>query len=418
MDWRVPTGISSRRSNCSRKIRTKPSPAYRFARFADAVLAGLECVVISAEAQDNVHRIFESLNNRGTELTQADLIRNYVFMRLTSGAAQFYEFSWMPLEKQFTADELTLLFWLSLVRDQPTITQRQTYVEQQKRLQQMTTPTQLKSALRRVMDDAVLLELILRPERESSIKVQLRLQRLKDWGSTTAQPMLMYLLRLRAEGKADSHQVSRAMRYLESYYVRRMVMGRATMNMNRVLLAAPNHLHAARGPVDEEFRKYLSGDGKHWATDDELRKEVVQTPFYRHGRAHQKMLVLKWIERELGDMEVDFDPDLTIEHVMPQHLTQAWRAELLRGQPAGTSADYLHGQLVHTLGNLTLTRRNSSLSDKSFGDKKAIIHKYGSNLKMNKDVTPSHHWDATKIQWRSKLMVERIIKNWPGPADE
>lgn len=248
-------------------------------RLAISVLDGLECVVITSEAQDNVHRIFESLNNRGTDLTQADLIRNYVFMRLSSGAAQFHEFHWAPLEKRFNAEELTLLFWLSLVRDQPTITQRQTYVEQQKRLQQMATDTQLRNALKRAMDDADLLELILRPELEASIKLRIRLQRLKDWKSTTAQPVLMYLLRLRAEGDADVHEIARAMHYLESYYVRRMVMGRATMNMNRVLLAAPKHLHAAKGPVDEEFRKYLSGQGKHWATDAELRKEVFKNPF-------------------------------------------------------------------------------------------------------------------------------------------
>lgn len=382
----------------------------------EAALGGLECVHITARATDNVHRIFESLNNRGTPLTQADLIRNYVFMRLDNKSEDFYEFTWKSLEARFNAEELTKLFWLDLVRDHPTITQRQTYVEQQKVLERRKTTAQLKNAIEDIAGRGHLLELILRPEAEQSLKVRRRLQRLKDWQTTTADPILMYLLECRENGRADSHTIARAMMYLESYFVRRVVMGRATMNMNRVLLAAPRALdRRSATPPDEELRRYLSDAGKHWATDAELRTEVVSKPFYNHGKAHQKMLILKWIEESLSDNEFELAHDLTIEHVMPQTLPPEWQKELRKGVGPGEDIYQVHDQLVHTLGNLTLTRRNQEMSNKPFAEKKQLLRKYGSGLQMTKDITRKHLWNPADIRARGSEMVERIIKSWPGP---
>ena len=389
------------------------------AEVARAMLDGLECVSVVADQSDNVHRIFESLNNRGQPLTQADLIRNYVFMRLSSSAEDFHEYTWKPLEEKFSAEELTQLFWLDLVRDRPTITQRQTYVEQQKKLHKVT-PAGLKRAIDEVVQAGALWERILRPETESSKLVRNRLERLKDWKTTTAWPVLMFLLGERERGAATSAEVARAMKYLESYFVRRVVIGRATDNMNRVLLAAPQSMLQSHEPVDVALRRYLSGEGKHWATDDELRREVGTKAFYNHGKAFQKTLILTWLELELAGGEYVLADDFTVEHVMPQTATAAWRAEVRSGAAPGENVDLLYSGLVNTLGNLTLARsgRNSQMGNKSFADKKAILAKYGSGLQMTKEITKKHHWRPDDIRKRSAVMVERIVKTWPGPLGE
>lgn len=383
-----------------------------------AVLDGLECVSVVADASDNVHRIFESLNNRGQPLTQADLIRNYVFMRLSSNAEDFHEYTWKPLEERFSADELTQLFWLDLVRDRPTITQRQTYVEQQKKLHKVSTAG-LKKAIDEVVQAGTLWDRILRPEGEPSKPVRNRLERLKEWKTTTVWPVLMFLLEQRDRGAATSAEVARAMRYLESYFVRRVVIGRATDNMNRVLLAAPQSMQESDDPVDLALRRYLSGENKHWATDEELRREVGTKAFYNHGKAFQKTLILSWLELELAGGEYVLADDFTVEHVMPQTPTAAWRAEVKSGAAPGENVDLLYSGLVNTLGNLTLARsgRNSQMGNKSFADKKAVLAKHGSGLQMTKEITKKHHWRPDDIRKRSAVMVERIIKTWPGPLE-
>ncbi len=396
------------------------------AQFTRAALAGLECVRISAQPGDNVNRIYETLNNRGMKLSQGDLIRNYVFMRLGSDGQGFYEKTWVKLADGFKGEDLTHLFWLDLVRQKPTITQRQTYTEQYKRLEATATNDALKNAIKGIAKRGDLYKLIKNPEHESHDKVRRHLTRLHDWGSTTVHPILMYLLELRENGRATSAEIAKAMLFIESYYVRRMVMGQATMNMNRVLLAAgedlDKQLRKVKDPltVDVAFRRYLSGEGKKWGTDDELRWEVATSRFYRHGRAGQKALALRWIEEGLGGFHSIPSDALTVEHVMPQTIKgTSWLKEIKAGLYAGEKPMFVYQQLVHTLGNLTLAtpEANAGMSNKSFSDKKQWLHKNGSGLKITAEITAKHAWLPDHIRARSETMAERIIKFWPGPIE-
>lgn len=382
-----------------------------------AIVRGLECVNITAQAEDNVHRIFESLNNTGTPLTQSDLIRNYVFARLDEKDSDFYDAWWLPLEQRFPDSvEFTQLFWLDLLLDGHAVPQRQTYMYQQRVMKNLTR-AQIKARIEGIYSRGDLWDTILHPDHDPSGKIGHRLQRLKDWKTTTVWPVLMYLLEQRRSGLATIDHVERAMGYLESYFVRRVVIGKATMNMNRVLMAAPARLAEDPRRVDVALRSYLSGEGKHWASDDELRALATTKGFYNHGRAHQKRLILRWIEEGLRDNEDVLRPDLTIEHVMPQQRTAAWNAELRRGALPGETPKALHEELVHTLGNLTLTVRNTEMSNKSFREKMDLLNsKYGTGMQLTADFRYLQHWGPEQIRGRSLVMVDRIISFWPGPV--
>lgn len=385
-------------------------------QLAVVLLDGLEGVRITAAQSDNVHRIFESLNNRGTPLTQADLLRNYVFMRLHDRGGHFYEFTWKPMEELLDQDAeiLTDLFWLDLTRDHPSINRSATYVEQQKRLERMTGK-QVQRAITRLSQDAALLRVMSHPEEESNSQVQLRLERLLAWGSTTTKPIVLDLLRRRRNGQATSAEVAVALRWVESYLVRRVVVGQATMNINNVLLSAPLWLtrQSKSERVDKALRRYLSEPGKNWTTDTQLRLDGPDKPFYRHGRANQKKLIFEWLNQALTNGEVKYDPNLTIEHVMPQHLTPAWRREF--GDLPRPDVESLHALLVHTIGNLTLTLDNSGLSDHSFADKRSRIAKKGTGLVITQQITRQKTWTPAKIRARSKTLIATIIEEWPGP---
>jgi hypothetical protein len=393
------------------------------ATMARAVLAGLQCVRIETRAGDSVNRIYETLNNRGKPLTQGDLLRNYVFMRLGDDGAAFHEHTWAPLDERFTGDALTHIFWLDLVRTQPKITQRQTYAEQYKRLQQIPSADGLKKVIKSVAKRAELYELIDEPALEKHPGVRRHLQRLHDWKTTTVHPMVMFLLELRDDGRCSDSELVKSLRYLESYFVRRMVIGRATDNMNRVLLDGRNAIEKElRRKVntprpDQALREYLSGDGKHWASNEELRVAVSQRPFYNFGKAHQKALVLTWIEESLSGGETAPAKGLSVEHVMPQTLNAAWKAELRPGLKPGENVHTIHDHLRHTLGNLTLATpaSNSAMSNAAFAAKKEQLKKRGTGLKLTAEITKKHYWRPADIRARSDLMVDRIIRIWPGP---
>jgi hypothetical protein len=202
-----------------------------------------------------------------------------------------------------------------------------------------------------------------------------------------------------------------------------MVIGRATDNMNRVLLDGRNAIEKElRRKVntprpDQALREYLSGDGKHWASNEELRVAVSQRPFYNFGKAHQKALVLTWIEESLSGGETAPAKGLSVEHVMPQTLNAAWKAELRPGLKPGENVHTIHDHLRHTLGNLTLATpaSNSAMSNAAFAAKKEQLKKRGTGLKLTAEITKKHYWRPADIRARSDLMVDRIIRIWPGP---
>jgi len=391
-----------------------PDDAHDLEEIENAVVSGLALVVVTAEARDNAHRIFESLNNTGLQLTQSDLLKNHLFMRLGERSEVVYESVWLPLEKKLSADSLELLFWLDLVQSDERATQSDTYVGQQKRLEKLQGPAEIEAEVVRIAKLGDVLATILNPVLESHPEIRRRLSRIRAWGSTTAYPVVMQILDRRAVGTATDDQVLRALTYLESYFVRRIVIGRATASLNRTLLQAVAPI-AAAGEVDTALRDYLSRGRKYYGTDAQVREAVGTVPFYWQGRAAQKKLILQWLEESYGSKEVVDPKSLTIEHVLPQTLTDATRETFALGLPDGADATYEHERLVHTIGNLTLTGYNSELSNKPFDEKRRMLSESG--LRLNQEIAEREVWGATEIAQRSADLAEKIISLWPGPDE-
>lgn len=114
------------------------------------VKSGLSIVEISADRGDNVYRIFESLNNTGLQLSlsQADLLRNYLFMRLPFRGEDVHRDIWLPMQERLSSSELELLVWLDLIiRGDERVKQSEIYRAQQERLE--TIPQEDGAAVER-----------------------------------------------------------------------------------------------------------------------------------------------------------------------------------------------------------------------------------------------------------------------------
>jgi alkylated DNA nucleotide flippase Atl1 len=384
-------------------------------RLESTLMLGLSLVSVTASHDDNAYRIFESLNNTGLKLTQGDLLRNYLFMRLPVRGETVYRSLWLPLQESLTPNELETLFWLDLVQRDPRVKQAETYTEQSKRLSKLASEEEIEQEVARFSRLGALFTGILDPTREQDPNVRTRLARLQAWGSTTAYPVLLYLLDLRAQQKASTDAIVRAMLYLESFLVRRLIIGRATSNLNRILADLVGDIRDKGGPVDEAVRGYLSSGRKYYATDAEITAATPSIPFYLNGRAGQRKLVLQWIEESYGSKEPVEAATLTIEHVLPQTPTPDWRAELTNDLGADETFDDIHEGLVHTIGNLTLTGYNATLSNSPFPAKRQLLIKSG--LAMNQEIAGQPQWDRSAIHDRALALAERIVRLWPSPLD-
>ncbi|GAA0410919.1 GmrSD restriction endonuclease domain-containing protein [Streptomyces luteireticuli] len=385
-------------------------------RIEQAITSRLTLVAVTAERGDNVHRIFESLNNTGLKLSQADLLRNYLFMRLPNSGEYIYETYWLPLQDSLSNDELEQLMWLQLVLDGDDRVRRQDlYTAQQQRFERgEVSETEIEGYIKELHRRGALFRRLLRPEEEQNAAVRAQLRRLDAWQAQVTYPALMLLLDRREHGELDSSETARAMSYIESFLVRRMICRVPTNNLNRIFQAVPGQL-PFDVPVADGLHQLLSADNRFWPDDNELREKIRTAPFYQYGRWHQRKMVLQRLEESYEHPEpLDFAAaQLTIEHVMPQSAGSEWIRMLSEDATDGENAEDLHSRMQHTLGNLTLTAVNSELSNHPFERKQGLLR--GSHLEMNRRIAATERWGAKEIAARADELADRAIALWPAP---
>lgn len=378
------------------------------------IVSKLAIVDITAQHGDNVHRIFESLNATGVGLTQADLLRNYMFMLLPTRDKVVYEEVWRPMQELLGADNLEGLARVDLRRRGIDVRDDDVYRAQQARLQPIEhDEAEIEAQIRDLAVRARHYKRILLPDEEEHPGVRRGLQFLSRWRATTAHPLVMYLYELREEGRLDVDEMAEILLNLESFLIRRLLVGVSTKNLNRIFVQIVGQLRQMDPPLIDAVRYQLSTERKFWASDDEIRTAAVSRPFYYYGRAEQRRMVLERLEESYGHKELAelSTLSLSVEHILPQSLSAEWITELTE---AGDDAEAVHRELVHTLGNLTLSAYNSELSNLPFERKQQI---YGdSHLSLNKVLVERPRWGREEILARAAELAERAITIWPAPV--
>lgn len=386
-------------------------------RIEEIVAGRLAIVEIAAHADDNVHRIFESLNHTGQRLTQADLLRNYLFMRMTTRADHVYESQWLPLQNLLDDKQLEQLVWLELVlQGDDRATQESIYHLQQQRIKQMHGEAEIEQWVVDLHRKALLFHRIVHPGAEPNPLVRKALDRLDRWGAAVVHPIALRVLLACESGELTPDEAAVSLRVVESYLVRRTIAGIPTNNNNRVLMSLVKELGSSV-PSAAEITRILSGPRRRFPTDQHIKDAVLANPFYWTGRGPQRTYILRCIEEAYNHSEpLDFTTSkLTIEHVLPQSATKEWLEMMAQDAAPDETPDEIHSSLVHTLGNLSLTAYNAKLANDTFEAKKKILADSG--LAMNREIADALRWGRPEIHQRGRSMAEKIISLWPGPSN-
>lgn len=394
-----------------------PDDDHDIRRLEQLVTGRLALVAISAHQDDNVHRIFESLNYKGQPLTQADLLRNYLFMRLPNRGDYVYAQHWFPLQHDLGDDELEELVWLDLVvSGDDRATRESIYRAQQARLGRLLSEAELELWIAELHHKARIFKRILDPAIEQHDGLRTTLDRLRRWGANVVRPIAMHVLLANERGELSAGEAARALQVVESYLVRRMIAGISTNNLNRILMSLAKELGGAV-PDADAVRKVLSGPRKRFPTDRLITDAVLANNFYWTGRGPQRTFVLRSLEESYRHAEpLNFGlAELTIEHVLPQSPTPEWLEMLGTDVDGDQTAEELHAALVHTLGNLTLTAYNAKLANDGFAAKRGLLRDSG--LAMNREIAEATRWSRAEIHARGRSLAKRVIQIWPGPDE-
>ncbi len=393
----------------------------------DQLIEAIEhlCVIdITLDPTDDAQLIFESLNSTGLDLSEADKIRNFVLMNLDQERQElYYDKYWNAIELNTDYQVSNFIrFYLAAVQGK-TPAMRKVY---------QTFRTFARHCYHAGADDALSIDTAallgnmlefskhyracIRPSGDDL--VARGLARLRALEATVAYPYLLNLLEYHRLGKVDDSGVARVLGVVESFVFRRWVCNVPSAGLNKIFetLHGEAEKGVAAGGDYVEVVAYLlthKGSTGRFPGDDEFAEAVRTRDFYRIG--NRKFYLYDRLENEDSKERVDViggleSGNFSVEHVMPQTLSDAWRREL------GEDCEQIHEQWLHSIANLTLTAYNSDYSNRPFAQKCDMAKGFrASGFRMNQWIAAQERWGADELEERCERLVDRFLELWPMP---
>jgi len=378
-------------------------------------LAKLVIVEISLDRnQDNPQLIFESLNSTGRELSQADLIRNYILMGLEATLqTRLYEHYWRPMEVDFGQEAYVTHFdsfmrhYLVVKSKTGEIPNIDKVYEAFKRYAQSPEVKGVEALVADIRTYArYYCAMALGMEKRAALKAAF--QDLRELKVDVAYPLLLELYHDNLSGVLPDKELLEAVRLIESYVFRRAVCGIPTNTLNKTFATFKAGLKKDRYLESIQASLLLLQSYRRFPSDDEFKREI-QTKDLDNFRSRSYWL--RRLENHGKKERVAID-EYTIEHIMPQSepLPPAWRKEL------GPEWERIHATYLHTLGNLTLTGYNSEYGNRPFTVKRDREDGFkDSKLRLNKGLETLEHWDEMAIRQRAEKLAALAVKVWTAP---
>lgn len=364
--------------------------------------------------QDNPQLIFESMNSTGKELSQADLIRNFILMGLEPNLqTRLYEEYWRPMELDFGQEAYGIQFD-SFMRHYLTVRTgdipREREVYEAFKDYSRTTPV-LSAGIEALVKEIrafarYFCALALGTEHDATLS--LAFHDLRELKVDVAYPFLLELYHDYASGTFSAADLAAAVRLVEAYVFRRAISAIPTNSMNKTFATFSKVLKKDRYLESIQAHFLMLPSYRRFPSDDEFRRDLHTRDLYNF---RSRSYWLRRLENHGRKERVPVD-EYTIEHILPQNpdLPTAWR------QALGAEWQRVQQQWLHTLGNLTLTGYNAEYSDRPFAEKRDMTGGFKqSPLKLNAGLGQLDAWNEAAIQDRAGRLADQALAVWTTP---
>ena len=366
------------------------------------------------KGKDDPQKIFESLNSTGLDLSQGDLIRNYILMDLERGEQnRIYKEIWIPIENNckvsdgseitsyvsdFIRDYLTLK--TEKISSKPKVFETfKAYYEKEndEKLEDMKKYSEAYSY-------------IIKPSLEKDRDIQRELDYLKSLDKTVINTFLIGILKDYKDNILEKDELVNMLILLQSYLWRRYITEKPTNALNKIFQGMYGKISRSGNYYENLVDVLMAED---FPTDEELESALKLKNVYKDKE--KLNYVFKRLENYNHNELIDFENEkITIEHIFPQKPNKAWKENY---------SDNELEQMISfkdTISNLTLTGSNSNLSNKAFHEKRDDeVHGYrNSKLYMNKYLGRLEEWNLLSMEARFESLYDDIIKIWKRPEDK
>ncbi|MDZ5336062.1 DUF262 and DUF1524 domain-containing protein [Helicobacter pylori] len=377
----------------------------------ETIFKGLEKLMIVwialKKEKDDPQLIFESMNSKGIELTQTDLIRNYILMGLEPEKQKiFYKKYWRAMEEDFKQNETLfnrfVRHYLTIkTGDIPNISK---VYEAFKRYQQKRG-IEIEDLLKDLQKYCgYFCQIAFKKEADKDLNKALSF--LVDLEMDVVYPLLLELYSDYSDGVLSKQDFTPIIALTESYLCRRAVCGFGSNSLNKIFPSFTKKI---------DKKQYLKSVEKHFGSlkgnqrfpnNDEFKKLFITIDFYSFKKN-------KYFLERLENFDTKEPVDTqkyNIEHIMPQTLTPKWEGDL------GENFQAIHDKYLHTIGNLTLTGYNDKYSNNSFQEKRDMEKGFKqSPLRLNQSLKNLESFGEKEIEKRANDLADWALKIWTYP---
>ncbi|RVY58121.1 DUF262 and DUF1524 domain-containing protein [Helicobacter pylori] len=382
----------------------------------ETIFKGLDKLMIVwialKKGKDDPQLIFESMNSKGIELTQADLIRNYIIMETeVEKQEDFYNQYWRAMEEDFKQNET---LFNRFVRHYLTI--KIGKIPNEKRVYEAFKDYQQKEGIE--IEDLLkdlqkycgyFCQIAFKKEDDKDLNKALSF--LVDLEMDVIYPLLLELYSDYKDGVLSKQDFISIIDLIESYLCRRAVCGIPPNGLNKFFPSFTKKIDKKQylKSVEEHFGS-LTGNQK-FPNDFEFKDSFITKELY--GRNKTKKKKTKYFLERLENFDTK-EPvntqECTTEHIMPQTLNLEWERDL------GENFQAIHEKYLHTIGNLTLTGYNEKYSNNSFQEKRDMEKGFKqSPLKLNQSLKDLESFGEKEIEKRANDLADWALKIWTYP---
>lgn len=382
--------------------------------FYDA-LQRIEGVAITLDEKDNPQLIFESLNSTGEDLTDVDLIRNYLLMNCKPEEQNdLYKDYWLKLEGMLKSN------FTNFIRDYLSFkngavvqnAKNKVYFAFKKYYQKECLD--VEKFLTNLLQYAEAYSLLLKTTEKRNLpsKLEKTISETIMLNMCTTYPFLMGILYDYKEKKIDEENTIKIFRLIESYAVRRSIcsiqggaLSQAMASLYKDLMEKYKETFYIDTYIKIATKMASVNTNAYFPKNEQFKDEFIRRDMYA---SPLKKYVLYKLESSNQSKEIINIDNLTIEHVMPRTLSEEWKKYLNL-----ENVEEFHEQYKNRIGNLTLTAYNSEMSQKLFAEKKK--HVDFSRLCLNKYFESIEEWNKKEIEIRGEKLFDIAVHIWPFP---
>ncbi|WP_212882154.1 DUF262 and DUF1524 domain-containing protein [Helicobacter pylori] len=377
----------------------------------ETIFKGLEKLMIVKIAlekgKDDPQLIFESMNSKGMELTQTDLIRNYIVMETENEKQEgFYNKYWRAMEEKFKQNEKLfdrfVRHYLTIkTREIPNINKVYVALKDYRQKEGIGIEDLLKDLQKYC---GYFCRIVFKKEDDKDLNKALGF--LVDLEMDVIYPLLLELYSDYNDGVLSKNDFKSSIALIESYICRRAVCGLGTNSLNKVFPSFTKHIQK-----DQYFESLKAHFGyltekQRFPNNDEFKDLFITIDFYHFKKREYFFERLENFDRK----ERVYTHEYTTEHIMPQHLTEEWKKDL------GENFKEIHNKYLHTIGNLTLTGYNPEYSNNSFQEKQGMEKGFkDSPLRLNQSLRDLKSFGEEEIKKRANDLADLALKIWTYP---